>query len=256
MAISFSKKPGLVAYLTVGDPLLAVTRDVALAVIDAGADVLELGVPFSDPLADGPVIQEASQRALALGTSLDDVLRLAGELRKLRPSAGMIAFSYLNPLLRMGLKTFCQRAAEHGLDGALVTDLTVEEADEYLQLARLHDLATVFLVAPTSSDERLKMIAGVSTGFVYAVSRAGVTGAQVQVSDDARGLVERVRRYTELPVAVGFGISTRAQVEAVGEFADAAVVGSALVAAVHKAGAKDAAHVAGEFVKELVGGRS
>jgi tryptophan synthase alpha chain len=253
MPISFSKKPGLVAYLTVGDPSLAVTRDVALAVIDAGADVLELGVPFSDPLADGPVIQAASQRALAHGTSLHDVLQLAGELRKLRPSAGMIAFSYLNPLLRMGLKTFCERAAECGLDGALVTDLTVEEADEYLQLARLHELATVFLVAPTSTDERLKMIAGVSRGFVYAVSRAGVTGAQDQVSGDARGLVERVRRYTQLPVAVGFGISTRAQVEAVGEFADAAVVGSALVAAIHKAGAKDAARVAGAFVHELAG---
>ena len=253
MAIAFSKKPGLVAYLTVGDPSLAVTRDVALAVLDAGADVLELGVPFSDPLADGPVIQEASQRALAHGTSLDDVLRLAGELRKLRPGAGMIAFSYLNPLLRMGLKIFCERAAECGLDGALVTDLTVEEADGYLQLARLHDLATVFLIAPTSTDERLKLIAGVSTGFVYAVSRAGVTGAQDQVSGDARELVERVRRYTELPVAVGFGISSRAQIEAVGEFADAAVVGSALVAAIYKAGAKDAARAAGAFVRELAG---
>jgi tryptophan synthase alpha chain len=256
MAISFSQKPGLVAYLTVGDPSLAVTRDVALAVIDAGADVLELGVPFSDPLADGPVIQEASQRALAHGTSLEDVLRLAAELRKLRPSAGMIAFSYLNPLLRMGMKKFCERAAECGLDGALLTDLTIEEADEYLQLARLHDLATVFLAAPTSTDERLKMIAEVSRGFVYAVSRTGVTGARDQVSGDARELVDRLRRYTKTPVAVGFGISTRAQVEAVGEFADAAVVGSALVAVVHKAGEKNAARAAGEFVRQLAGRRS
>lgn len=253
MPIAFSRKPGLVAYITVGDPSYDVTRDVALAVLDAGADILELGVPFSDPLADGPVIQAASQRALAHGTSLDHVLRLAAELRKLRPSCGMIAFSYLNPLLRLGLKTFCERAQECGLDGALLTDLTVEEAGEYLQLARLHDLATVFLAAPTSTDERLQMIAGVSRGFVYAVSRTGVTGARDQVSGDARHLVQRLRQFSKTPVAVGFGISTRAQVEAVGEFADAAVVGSALVTAIHKAGPKDAARAAGEFVRVLAG---
>jgi tryptophan synthase alpha chain len=251
MPIAFPKKPGLVVYVTAGDPNLAVTRDVALAVIDAGADVLELGVPFSDPLADGPVIQAASQRALEQGTSLAQVLKLAAELRKLRPSAGMIAFSYLNPILRMGLKTFCERAAAAGLDGALVTDLTVEEADEYLSLVRAQNLATVFLAAPTSTDERLKKIAAVSRGFLYAVSRAGVTGAREQVSGDASKLVARLRHYTDIPIAVGFGISNRAQVSAVGEFADAAVVGSALVAAVHKAGAKNAARVAGEFVRQL-----
>ena len=252
MPIAFDKKPGLVVYVTAGDPNLAVTRDIALAVLDAGADVLELGVPFSDPLADGPAIQAASQRALQGGTSLNDVLTLAAELRKLRPSAGLIAFSYLNPLVRLGLREFCERAAEAGLDGALLTDLTVEEADEYLQLARLHTLATVFLAAPTSTDERLKKIAAVSTGFVYAVSRTGVTGVQAQMSDDAESLVARLRRFTQIPIAVGFGISTRAQVQAVGRFADAAVVGSALVTAAHGAGARNAAKVAGELVRELV----
>jgi tryptophan synthase alpha chain len=251
--LTFTKQPGLVVYVTAGDPNLAVTRDIALALIDAGADVLELGVPFSDPLADGPAIQAASQRALLGGTSLKDVLKLAAELRKLRPSAGMIAFSYLNPLVRLGLAEFCERAAEAGLDGALLTDLTVEEADEYLQLARLHSLATVFLAAPTSTDERLKKIAEVSTGFVYAVSRTGVTGAQQQMSGDAESLVTRLRQFTQVPIAVGFGISTRQQVEAVGKFADAAVVGSALVTAAHNAGAKNAAKVAADFVRALVG---
>jgi tryptophan synthase alpha chain len=257
--ITFSKKPGLVVYVTAGDPNLAVTRDIALAVIDAGADVLELGVPFSDPLADGPAIQAASQRALLGGTSppggtsLNDVLALAAELRRLRPAAGIIAFSYLNPVWRLGMREFCERAAEAGLDGALLTDLTVEEADEYLQLARLHTLATVFLAAPTSTEERLKKIAEVSTGFVYAVSRTGVTGAQQQMSGDAESLVLRLRRYTEVPIAVGFGISTREQVQAVGKFADAAVVGSALVTAAHNAGARNAARVAGDFVRTLRG---
>ncbi len=221
--------------------------------IDAGADVLELGVPFSDPLADGPAIQAASQRALLNGTSIHHVLNLAADLRKLRPAAGLIAFSYLNPLWRMGLGEFCARAAQAGLDGALLTDLTVEEADEYLQHARLQKLATIFLAAPTSTDDRLKKIAQVSTGFVYAVSRTGVTGAQSAMSDDAQGLVERLRQFTQIPIAVGFGISTRQQVQAVGSFADAAVVGSALVTAAHNAGAANAARVAAEFVRELAG---
>jgi tryptophan synthase alpha chain len=250
--ITFNKNPGLVVYLTVGDPNIAVTRDIALAVLDAGADVVELGVPFSDPLADGPAIQAASQRALLANTSLLDVLKLAADLRKLRPSAGMIVFSYLNPLVRLGLREFCERAASSGVDGALLTDLTVEEADEYLQLARSQGLATVFLAAPTSTDARLKKIAEVSTGFVYAVSRTGVTGAQAQMTNDAESLVARLRQFTQVPIAVGFGISTRQQVQAVGKFADAAVVGSALVTAAHQAGARNAAKVAGDLVRELL----
>src|SRR5512146_2044049 len=207
MALTFSARPVLVAYLTCGDPDLVTTREVALAAVEEGAAVLELGVPFSDPVADGQVIQRASERALRRGTSLADVLQLAAELRQ-HTSAGLIVFSYLNPILQFGLDRFCDAAAQAGLDGALVTDLPVEEAGDYLQGMRARQLATVFLAAPTSTDRRLQRIAQASTGFVYAVSRTGVTGERDQLSQDARDLVRRLRRYTNLPVAVGFGIST------------------------------------------------
>jgi len=165
MPIEFNKKPGLVIYLTVGDPDLATTRDVALAAIDAGAEVLELGVPFSDPLADGPVIQRASERAVANGTRLQDVLTLVAELRAMRPSAGLIIFSYYNPVLRFGLERFCAQASACGVDGVLVIDMIVEEAAEYLNHLHHNGLKPIFLAAPTSSDHRLKMIAEVSDGF-------------------------------------------------------------------------------------------
>jgi tryptophan synthase alpha chain len=239
MPIEFNNKPGskpgLVIYLTAGDPDLATTRDVALAAIDAGAEVLELGVPFSDPLADGPVIQRASERALAHGTTLRDVLALAAELRALRPSAGLVIFSYFNPILRLGLGRFCAQAANCGVDGVLITDMIVEEADEYLTEMRHNGLKPIFLAAPTSTDHRLKLIAGVSEGFVYAISRVGITGAQQNLASDARTLVERLRRFTQLPIAVGFGISTAEHVAAVGEFADAAVIGTAIVSLIEKA---------------------
>jgi tryptophan synthase alpha chain len=253
MPLSFQKRPTLVAYVTCGDPDLATTRDVILAAIDAGADVIELGVPFSDPLADGPVIQRASERALQKGTNLEEVLVLASEVRK-RSQAGLIIFSYLNPLMRMGLPRFCAAARKAGVDGALVTDLPVEEAGEYLAEMRKNTLATVFLAAPTSPDERLKRIAAVSTGFVYAVSRTGVTGTRQQLPEDAGRLVRRLRRYTKLPVAVGFGISTPDQFSAVGEFADAAVVGSAIVQIIERNVGREAEAVR-EFVRELVAGR-
>ncbi len=227
--ISLNHKPSLVAYITCGDPNLQVTKDIAVAAIDAGADVIELGVPFSDPVADGPVIQRASERALRNHTTLSDVLKLAREVRAKRPSAGLIIFSYLNPILRFGLERFCAAAADAGVDGALVTDLPVEEAGEYLTHMRRRDLATVFLAAPTSTDERLKRIGQVSTGFVYAVSRTGVTGTRQELASDARQLVTRLRRYTKLPIAVGFGISTAEHIREVAQFADAAVVGSAIV---------------------------
>jgi tryptophan synthase alpha chain len=239
MPIEFNSKPGLkpglVIYLTAGDPDLATSRDVALAAIDAGAEVLELGVPFSDPVADGPVIQRASERALAHGTSLRDVLALAAELRALRPSVGLVIFSYFNPVLRFGLGRFCAQAADFGVDGVLITDMIVEEADEYLAEMHHSGLMPIFLAAPTSSDHRLKMIAGVSEGFVYAISRVGITGAQQNLTSDARHLVERLRRFTQLPIAVGFGISTAEHVAAVGEFADAAVIGSTIVSLIEKA---------------------
>jgi tryptophan synthase alpha chain len=251
VAIEFKKRPGIVAYLTAGDPGLAETRDIALAAIDNGADVIELGVPFSDPLADGPVIQRASERAVARGTTLRDVLGLAKELRAARPSAGLVLFSYLNPVVRMGMAAFCARAAEAGADGVLLTDMIVEEAGEYLAAMRANSLAPIFLAAPTSPDARLKAIAGVSQGFVYAISRVGITGTQQKVASDAPELVKRLRQFTKLPIAVGFGISTPEHVKAVGEFADAAVIGSALVALIEKTPPAQSAAAIGRFIAGL-----
>jgi tryptophan synthase alpha chain len=251
MPFHFENKPTLVAYVTCGDPDLATTREVVLAAIDAGAGIIELGVPFSDPLADGPVIQRASERALKHGTSLEQVLRLAAEIREHSQSVGLIVFSYLNPILQMGMQKFCKIARHAGLDGVLITDLPVEESVEYLQEAHKNNLATIFLVAPTSTDQRLKQVAGASTGFVYAVSRTGVTGARQQMSEDASGLAKRVRRFTKLPIAIGFGISTREQFVSVGKFAEAAVVGSAIVQTIEQNPGREPAAVA-EFVRQLL----
>lgn len=251
MTLSFQSRPALIAYLTCGDPDLAATREIALAAIEAGAEVIELGVPFSDPVADGPVIQRASERALRNGTTLADVLKLAGELRRQKPRAGLIIFSYFNPVLRMGLERFAKSAAEAGVDGALITDLTVEEADDYRSAMRKRKLATVFLAAPTSTDARLKRIAAVSSGFLYAVSRTGVTGARQRLSGEARELVSRLRRFSKLPVAVGFGISTAEQFAEAGSFADAVVVGSALVELIERSGRDEAARAVRQFISRL-----
>lgn len=251
MPITFLQKPGIVAYLTAGDPDLATTQAIALAAIDSGADVIELGVPFSDPLADGPVIQRASERAVARGVRLSDVLTLAKELRTARPACGIVIFSYLNPVVRMGMKAFCKAAAEAGADGVLLTDMIVEEAGEYLAEMRSNNLASIFLAAPTSPDARLKAIAEASAGFVYAISRVGITGTRDTVASDAPELVARLRRFTHLPIAVGFGISNASHVKAVGEFADAAIIGSALVALIEKTGPAGAAQAVGSFVQGL-----
>jgi tryptophan synthase alpha chain len=256
MVLEFDARPALIAYVACGDPDLATTRDVALAAIDAGAQIIELGVPFSDPVADGPVIQKASERALKNGTTLTQVLDLARAVRKQRPRAGLIVFSYLNPVLRLGLVRFCAAAADAGVDGALITDLIVEEAGEYVRAMRARDLATVFLAAPTSTDQRLQQIAEASRGFVYAVSRTGVTGTRQEVAADARELVRRLRRFTRLPVAVGFGIATPAHFAEVGKFADAAVVGSAIVEAVEQAGRQRAPQAVAELITSLLGEQS
>jgi len=250
MPFHFVNKPSLVAYVTSGDPDLATTRDVVLAAIKAGASVIELGVPFSDPVADGPVIQRASERALKHGTSLEQVLKLAAEIRETSQSVGLIIFSYLNPMLQMGLDKFCKIARLAGVDGVLATDLPVEEADLYLAELRKNDLAAIFLAAPTSPDERLKRIAAASSGFVYAVSRTGVTGQRKQVSDDAQALVRRLRKFTKLPIAVGFGISTPDQVASVGKYAEGAVVGSAIVETIERNPGREAVSV-GEFITQL-----
>src|SRR5271168_3013320 len=250
MPIRFSK-PGLIVYLTAGDPDLPTTREIALAAIDAGADVLELGVPFSDPLADGPVIQRASERAVKNGTTLSDVLSLAAELRSQRPDAGLVIFSYFNPVLRFGLERFCAAAIEAGVDGVLITDMIVEEADEYLELLHRHQLGPVFLAAPTSPDERLQSIAQASQGFVYAISRTGITGTQQTLASDAEQLVKRLRRYTDLPIAVGFGVSNAEHFATVGEFADAAVIGSAIVALIEQSTSQEAPNSIARFIKGL-----
>lgn len=250
MPLSFQTRPALVAYITCGDPDLATSREIARAAINSGAGVIELGVPFSDPLADGPVIQRASQRALRHHTSLAQVIELGKEIRR-QSSAGLIIFSYLNPILRLGLEKFTAAIQDAGIDGALVTDLPVEEADEYLSEMHRRNLATIFLAAPTSTDERLKRLANSSSGFVYAVSRTGVTGARQEMALDAQKLVRRLRKYTKLPVAVGFGISTAEQFAAVGKFADAAVVGSAIVQTIENNPGNEAKSVA-EFIKQLL----
>jgi tryptophan synthase alpha chain len=260
MPIHFQHKPGLVVYLTAGDPSLAATRAIAIAAIDAGADVIELGVPFSDPLADGPVIQRASERALAHGTRLKDVLALAREIRTARPAAGLIIFSYLNPILRYGLGKFADDAKAAGADGVLATDLIVEEAAEYLAEMSRAGLAPVFLAAPTSPDARLEAIAAHSKGFIYAISRTGITGTQAAVAADAAALVARIKRLssiagTSLPVAVGFGISNAEHVAQVAEFADAAVVGSAIVALIERTsattGPEAVPHAVARFIEGL-----
>jgi tryptophan synthase alpha chain len=256
MPISFSNKPGLVIYFTAGDPDLATTRDMAIAAIDAGADVIELGVPFSDPLADGPVIQRASERAVARGTRLSDVLGTCKEIRAARPQAGIILFSYLNPVVRFGMEAFVKAAKDSGADGVLLTDMIVEEAEEYLRMMQENDLAPVFLAAPTSPEARLKAIAENSLGFVYAISRVGITGTQTELASDAEGLVARLRKFTKLPIALGFGVSTAEHVKAVAKFADAAVVGSAIVALIEKTPQAAAPQAVGKFVSGLLASRS
>ena len=251
MPIHFDHKPGLAVYVTAGDPSLEATRAIALAAIDAGADVIELGVPFSDPLADGPVIQRASERALARGTKLSDVLKLAREIRAARPRVGLILFTYVNPVLRYGLARFADEANAAGADGVLLTDMIVEEAGEYLAEMGRTGLAPVFLAAPTSTDERLEAIASHSKGFIYAISRTGITGKQTSMAADAEALVARIRRWSKLPVAVGFGISNAQHVAQVAEFADAAVIGSAIVELIERATPETAAGDVARFIKGL-----
>ncbi|HSD66574.1 MAG TPA: tryptophan synthase subunit alpha [Vicinamibacteria bacterium] len=221
-------RPAFVAFLTAGDPSPDRTVEAAVELDRAGADVLELGVPFSDPLADGPVIQRASERALARGVTLAKVLELVRRIRD-RSELPLLLFSYYNPLLQHGLERLAREAGEAGVDGVLVTDLPPEEAREWVAAARASDLDTVFLASPTSPPERLRLVAETTRGFVYAISRTGVTGERSALSEDARPLVERLRALTRVPVALGFGLSTPEQVREAAAVADGVVVGSALV---------------------------
>jgi tryptophan synthase alpha chain len=242
---------GIVAYLTAGDPTIAASERIILAAAEAGADVIELGVPFSDPVADGPTIQRASERALRGGATLAGVLDLARRLRA-RTEVPLVLFSYYNPILQMGLEKFAQAAAEAGIDGVLATDMTPEESLEYRGILQAQGLDTIFLGAPTSTDQRLAAIAECSGGFLYLISRTGVTGARESLPEELPALVKRARKFTKLPIAVGFGISQPEHVAGLAGIADAAVVGSALVAEVEKAAKADST---GEMAAEAVARR-
>jgi tryptophan synthase alpha chain len=245
------KTPGLVTYVTAGDPDLPRTAGILRALDRAGADVLEIGVPFSDPLADGPVIQRATERALAAGTTLSGVLDL---LEQLRPElhAPIVVFSYANPILRLGAERFADRARAAGVDGVLVLDLPIEEADGFRNLLTARRIDTILLLSPTTTDERLRKAVSLGSGFLYAISRLGVTGARDRLADGAQEMVQRIRQASDLPVALGFGISKPEHVREVGRWADAAVVGSALVSVIADAGiADDLNHRVEEYVRWL-----
>jgi tryptophan synthase alpha chain len=234
---------GLIAYITAGDPSLEATRQIVLAAAEAGADIIELGVPFSDPLADGPTIQRASERSLRAGTSLAGVLDLVASIRR-ESQVPLVLFSYYNPVLQMGLEQFAARASAAGADGALITDLTPEEAGAYRAALRAVGMDTIFLAAPTTTDERFTRIADATTGFLYLISRTGVTGAREAMPEDLPALVRRARNATKLPLAIGFGISLPGHVAILGGLANAAVVGSALVEEIERAASPAAAAAA------------
>ena len=242
-------KKGFIPFITAGDPNLETSLKIVLALADSGADVIELGVPFSDPMADGPTIQRSSQRALKNGINLSQILDLVKELRK-KSDVPVVLFSYLNPLMRYGIERLRDDAAAVGIDGVLVSDAVEVEAKEISDLLAEKSIDLISLVAPTTTDERLAKIGSNARGFIYAVSRAGVTGARIDMSAEAEKLVSRVRKFTYLPVAVGFGISTAEQVKDVWQYADAAVVGSAIVAEIEKH--TDAADLQ-ERIKSFVG---
>jgi tryptophan synthase alpha chain len=240
---------GIVPYITAGYPDLTVTFDTMLALANAGATAIELGVPFSDPMADGPVIQHACEAALAKGTSLHDVLALTSELRK-KTDVPVVLFSYLNPLLQYGLDKLAREAVSLGVDGVLVTDLPTDTALPFANALRAHGADFISLVAPTSTGERLAQTARTASGFIYAVSRTGVTGTRDQISGDASQLVARIRKFTPLPIALGFGISNAGHAREAWQYADAVVVGSAIVRILGEASGREAA-AAGEFLQSL-----
>jgi len=245
--------PGLIAYVTAGDPDLARTAEILVTLAASGADVLEVGVPFSDPLADGPVIQRASERALASKTTLRGTLKMIKETRS-RIAAPIVLFTYANPILRMGEESFVRAAVDAGVDGVLMLDLPVEEAGPFRSLLVDAGLDPIFLLSPTTTDERIRASAALGRGFLYVISRLGVTGARERLGADAEPLVRRIRKHSDLPLALGFGISRPEHVAEVGRWADAAVVGSGLVNVIAEHGADpDVAAHAGAYVRWLKG---
>ncbi len=242
---------GLIPFVTAGHPDLPTTRSLLPALQRAGADLIELGIPFSDPIADGPVIQRSSQRALTNGVTLRDVLSLIADVRS-ELHVPLVLFSYVNPVLQFGLDKFAREAANVGVDGVLLSDLSLEESVQFREKLSANLIDLILLAAPTSTEERLRRIAESASGFIYAVSRTGVTGARDDLSDEAEELVRRLRQFTSLPVGVGFGISTAEQVAQVWKYAEAAVVGSAIVKEIEaNAGRPDLVEQVEEFVRSL-----
>jgi tryptophan synthase alpha chain len=249
-------KPGLIPFIVAGDPDLETTAELLIEIANSGATIIELGVPFSDPMADGPVIQRASERALKHGFGLKEIFETTAKVR-IQVDTPLVLFSYFNPLLQYGIDKLARDAARAGIDGILVTDLTPEESQQFAAAMKLSGLDMIFLVAPTSTDARLEMISRHASGFVYAVSRAGVTGARQDLSREAESLVKRVRRFSSLPVAVGFGISNAEQVAQTLAYADAAVVGSAIVAQIESLSQRpDLVEAIGKFVRSLIPGEA
>jgi tryptophan synthase alpha chain len=245
-------KKGFIPFITAGDPNLQATGELLVELAQAGATIIELGVPFTDPMADGPVIQRASERALKHGFGVQEVLDVAASARD-KIATPIILFTYFNPLLQFGLQRLAIAAKRAGIDGVLVTDLIPEEAGDFASEMRANELDVIFLVAPTSTDTRLKLIAEHASGFVYAVSRAGITGERSTVSAEAEKLVNRVRQFSRLPVAVGFGISNKSQVADVQRYADAVVVGSAIVAEIERLEAEpDLVKRVGQLARDLI----
>lgn len=245
-------RKGFIPFVSAGDPDLETSKRIVLTLAENGADIIELGVPFSDPMADGPTIQASSQRALENGIKITDILQMVLEVRK-ATDVPIVLFSYLNPLYRYGVEKLAADAADAGIDGVLITDAVNEAAYVASQILGRNGLDLISLIAPTTSDERLRRIAANASGFIYAVSRAGVTGAQKETGSAARELVERTRRFTDLPIAVGFGISTREQIAEVWQYADAAVVGSAIVAEIERSlESRQTVERIAEFVRGLL----
>jgi tryptophan synthase alpha chain len=244
-------RKGFIPFVSAGDPDLDISLDIILKLADAGADVIELGVPFSDPMADGPTIQRSSQRALEKGVSIPDILDLVRRFRR-TSEAPVVLFSYLNPLWRYGLEKLAEDAADAGIDGVLVTDIVDDEAAQIAAILKRSGLDLISLIAPTTTGERLAKIAASASGFIYAISRAGITGAREETSSTAEALVNRARDFTDLPIAVGFGISSASQISDVWRYADAAVVGSAIVAEIERSDGTDVIAALDKFLKELL----
>jgi len=245
-----------IPYITAGDPTLARTAELIVELDRAGADVIELGIPFSDPIADGPVNQEAALRALKHGVSLHDVVAMVREVRG-RTEAGLVLFTYYNPVLAYGLDAFARDASAAGVDGVLCVDLPPEESEEYKKLLDAHGIATVYLLAPTSTDERIALVARQSSGFIYYVSRTGVTGVRTEVERTVHSMVDAIRRHTDKPIAVGFGVSTPEQVREIAGYADGVIVGSAIVRKIQELAGRpreELVAAVGDFIAQLAAG--